>query len=798
MAENNVTVELELITKAFEVALREASKSVEGFGKDFEKAEGSASKSMDTIGKAGKSAGKDVSDGAKEASGAWDTFKAVLGAEAVVGAFNFVAGAAKSLFNTFVIDGVAGAREAEASLVKLKSTLAITGDEANGTLEDFQGFAAQMQANTKADGDAVLAQLSLAKQYGLTNEQAKLVVTTATDMAARGYDADASVKQLSESFSGQAGRLAKLNPALKGLTEEQLKAGAGALILAEQFSGSAAAAVNTFDGKLAQNANTFGDLQEEIGFLITQNPAFLDAIGQGTALIQTLTQYIADNSDVLKELVGTGLTLFIDGITTAVDTGLAFIGFLQDNAAVIEALGFGLGVAALAYGAYTLAVNASAIATGIATAAQVAFNVAMNLNPIGIVITGLGLLAAGIYYAAQNWDLITGKLAGFAATALQLVLPAINLIISNYSNLVRVFDEDLANSMDAVTVSLEEKIAELQAFQAEKEAEAAASKQLAREEDAARDAEAHANKLAGLTEANAAELAAAQAQNTAKKNARATALLTEAEQQKAADEAAKAQKKKADDEAKAADKEFQRALEEERKKARAEHEKNDAAYKESLRRKAEQEKELQIRRETSLTDAIKQQYGARQRFEEQTNQQKVANFRSTMGEIATLQNSSSRELFAVGKAAALTEATIRTYQAANVALASAPPPFGAALAAAVVTAGLLNVAKIASAKPPSAGSFASGGIVPGNSLSGDNLTANVNSREAIFNLDQQKRLFAIANGSANGSGGQDVVDRLDRLEQAILGQPIVVQIDGEAVATAVRTQVRGGFALGGS
>ncbi len=180
---------------------------------------------------------------------------------------------------------------------------------------------------------------------------------------------------------------------------------------------------------------------------------------------------------------------------------------------------------------------------------------------------------------------------------------------------------------------------------------------------------------------------------------------------------------------------------------------------------------MQIRRETSLTAAIKQQLGERQKFEELTNQQKVANFRSTMGEIATLQNSSSRELFAVGKAAALAQAYINTYQAANVALASAPPPYNAVLAGLVVTAGLLNVAKIASQQPPSAGSFASGGIVTGTSFTGDRLTANVNSREAIFNLEQQRRLFAIANGSASGTGGggQEVVARLERLEQAIMG-----------------------------
>ena len=45
-----------------------------------------------------------------------------------------------------------------------------------------------------------------------------------------------------------------------------------------------------------------------------------------------------------------------------------------------------------------------------------------------------------------------------------------------------------------------------------------------------------------------------------------------------------------------------------------------------------------------------------------------------------------------------------------------------------------------------AGAFASGGIVGGSSMSGDNLTARVNSGEMILNGNQQRELFAMANG----------------------------------------------------
>lgn len=86
-------------------------------------------------------------------------------------------------------------------------------------------------------------------------------------------------------------------------------------------------------------------------------------------------------------------------------------------------------------------------------------------------------------------------------------------------------------------------------------------------------------------------------------------------------------------------------------------------------------------------------------------EERKANFSSTLNFISSLSSSKSKELAAIGKASAISIATMDTFQAANKALASAPPPFNFALMAGVIAAGLANVAKIGGV------ALAEGGIV---------------------------------------------------------------------------------------
>jgi hypothetical protein len=135
--------------------------------------------------------------------------------------------------------------------------------------------------------------------------------------------------------------------------------------------------------------------------------------------------------------------------------------------------------------------------------------------------------------------------------------------------------------------------------------------------------------------------------------------------------------------------------------------------------------------------------------QEQTNSQ----IQLVSGMLGTVQSLFGENTLAY-KGIAIAQAIMNTYLGATAAMAAgletggpAGLILGPAMATVTVAAGLANVAKIA-------GAFAMGGIVGGGSYSGDQLTARVNSGEMILNGNQQRELFAMA----NGMGGRNQVE----------------------------------------
>ena len=122
--------------------------------------------------------------------------------------------------------------------------------------------------------------------------------------------------------------------------------------------------------------------------------------------------------------------------------------------------------------------------------------------------------------------------------------------------------------------------------------------------------------------------------------------------------------------------------------------------------------------------------------------------------------------------ASFLQATANIAQGVAKALAEGGPYAGPILAALIGASGAVQIATITANKPKPP-SFATGGIVQGNSYSGDKVQANVNSGEMILNAQQQANLWKIAN-SATGGGG------------AVVNMPVNIQNNTDA---SVKTQL---------
>lgn len=146
---------------------------------------------------------------------------------------------------------------------------------------------------------------------------------------------------------------------------------------------------------------------------------------------------------------------------------------------------------------------------------------------------------------------------------------------------------------------------------------------------------------------------------------------------------------------------------------------------------------------------------------------RLAGVSSFFGELAGLSSSGNKRLAAIGKAAAVAQATIDGFVAVQKALASAPPPLNFALAGAVA---LRTGAQVSGILSTNAGSFATGGdfMVQGRSgIDNNNINMNVSRGErVVVQTPAQQRESMNNSGPSNVEVPVTVNNMLDREDLA--------------------------------
>jgi hypothetical protein len=260
-------------------------------------------------------------------------------------------------------------------------------DAAKGAMEDAAAQAQLAQSITR-NTNATKGQISAnedwisqqGKLLGVTDDElrpamAKLVtqtksVTKAQELAALSMDIAAATGKplatvtdaVAKAAGGNTKALAKLSPELKGMIADGLDAEGAMSVLADTFGGAATTKANTAQGQFKRLQVSLAETKETIG------AALLPIIEKALPILAALGNWASENTALFLTVAGV-----IGGIALAV---------LLVNGAMT---------------AWT------AITTAFTTV-QAAFNAVMAMNPIVLIVIGIGLLIAALVIAYKKFE----------------------------------------------------------------------------------------------------------------------------------------------------------------------------------------------------------------------------------------------------------------------------------------------------------------------------------------------------------------------------------------------------------
>lgn len=214
-------------------------------------------------------------------------------------------------------DAITEAIEADDAINGLASSLKAAGDFSSQNVQAFEDLANELASVSRFSDDLILDQVRIGKQFGLTNRETEKLIRASVEYASlTRQDLSTSVRQLGQTFDGTAGRIAENVPALKGLSAESLKAGKALDVILQQFGGSSQRDIQTFSGVLQQTQNQFGNIFEELGKGIVQNPAAIESLRAIGETFSIIADAISASDDSFRDLVTGTLQLALTAFGT--------------------------------------------------------------------------------------------------------------------------------------------------------------------------------------------------------------------------------------------------------------------------------------------------------------------------------------------------------------------------------------------------------------------------------------------------------------------------------------------------
>jgi len=204
--------------------------------------------------------------------------------------------------------------DADNAIQGLSSSMKAAGDFSEQNVRVFEDLAKSLAAVSRFSDEAVLDAFRIGKQFGLSNRETAKFGKAAVELASfLGQDLETTARQLGQTFDGTAGRIAEQVPALRGLSEEALRAGGALDVVLKVAGGSAVRDLDKFSVQVEKLKQAFGDIFEELGSSIVKNPALINSLKIIGGLFRDIAVAIGENDQIFRSFISGSLSSMVKG-----------------------------------------------------------------------------------------------------------------------------------------------------------------------------------------------------------------------------------------------------------------------------------------------------------------------------------------------------------------------------------------------------------------------------------------------------------------------------------------------------
>ena len=202
--------------------------------------------------------------------------------------------------------------------------------------------ASALQGTTKFSDETVISAQAQVAAFSKNEQVIRRVTAAAADFAAaKGIDLVSASEIVTKSIYGEVNMLGRYGISADGAAGSAERLEMVMRKLNDHFGGQAAAQANTASGGLAILKNSYDDLLEDIGRMITENPAVIAAMGMLKQVFVDLGKFVKDNRVWLMELVKGGIVYLIQGRGGAIEVvGFFHVAWLKLKLGVTLVIAF--------------------------------------------------------------------------------------------------------------------------------------------------------------------------------------------------------------------------------------------------------------------------------------------------------------------------------------------------------------------------------------------------------------------------------------------------------------------------